>query len=64
MAHFLGAQGSGKTAASMFPQEAKANRNIFYDKQGRSRTVEDLYNLLAGKVMQPTPMAEVLMAGA
>ncbi|MDZ4375461.1 MAG: transglycosylase SLT domain-containing protein [Phenylobacterium sp.] len=53
VAHFLGPQGSarlikaaesqpGATAASLFPDAARANRSIFY-RDGRARSVEEVY---------------------
>lgn len=59
-AHFLGPQGSarlieayqrnpGTSAASLFPQAAAANRNIFY-RDGRAATVAELYaNMTRGQ---------------
>jgi len=58
LAHFLGPsraavvinnQGSQLLAANLFPDAAKANRNIFY-KDGVPVTVEELYNRLGSKV--------------
>ena len=58
LAHFLGApdaarliaaQGSNMPAAQMFPEAAKANRAIFYDKL-RPRSVEEIYQLLQSKI--------------
>ena len=57
IAHFLGADGAGKlingaasrpltSAAAMFPHAAAANHNIFYDKQGRARSVGEVYGKL------------------
>jgi hypothetical protein len=58
-AHFLGPQGSarlieavqnqpGASAASLFPDAARANRSIFY-REGRSATVGEVYaNLTRG----------------
>lgn len=57
-AHFLGARGAkkllsamgtGQPAAKLFPEAAKANKPIFYDR-GRARTVEEVYQLLEDKV--------------
>lgn len=58
IAHFLGADGAGKLisgasknphakASAMFPHAAAANRNIFYDKTGRARSVGEVYGKLA-----------------
>jgi len=64
-AHFLGPQGSAKlikaaesqpgtTAASLFPDAARANRSIFY-RDGRAATVGEVYANLtrAGGAQQP-----------
>jgi len=62
MAHFLGAGGAGKLiasatdtpqaiAAEAFPNAARANRSIFYDKQGRARTVAEVYGVLNGRYL-------------
>lgn len=58
MAHFLGGGGAvtllkarelqpAQSAAKLMPQAAKANRPIFYDKDGKERTVEQVHNELA-----------------
>lgn len=55
MAHFMGAGGAAKflnarhdngqrSAAAMFPDAARANKNVFYDKSGRARTLNEVYN--------------------
>jgi Transglycosylase SLT domain len=60
IAHFLGAGGAGRlisrastdpnaVAADAFPNAARANRSIFYDKQGNSRTVSQVYAALVGR---------------
>jgi hypothetical protein len=60
IAHFLGpagatrlishAEGSPSTsAAELFPSAAAANRSIFYDRQGRTRSAADVYRVLVGK---------------
>jgi len=77
IAHFLGANGAGKlidaaranpagSAASLFPDPARANPGIFYDRQGRERSVSQVYSLLVGKYRAaradeapPTPPAVV-----
>jgi hypothetical protein len=57
MAHFFGAGGAGKlietaaanpnaSAADVFPQAARANRSIFYDRQGNARSVAGVYREL------------------
>jgi Transglycosylase SLT domain len=54
MAHFFGAGGAGQLinaardrpqteAASLFPAAARANRSIFYDRQGGARSVAGVY---------------------
>ena len=53
LAHFLGVGGAAKflsahdaapgaTAASLFPSAARANRSIFYDRQGNARSFADI----------------------
>ncbi|WP_373235805.1 hypothetical protein [Cohaesibacter celericrescens] len=60
-AHFLGAQGSGRLielaenkpdldAYKVFPQQAQANRSIFFEKSGEAKSVEDVYDNLVGTV--------------
>jgi len=60
MAHFLGAGGAARLimraadqpdarAADLFPHAARANRSIFYDRQGRARSVAQVYGVLAGR---------------
>jgi hypothetical protein len=57
MAHFFGPYGASKlirkasedptvSAASMFPAAARANRSIFYDRQGSARSVAGVYGEL------------------
>ena len=57
MAHFMGVGGAGKlissaednpqaSATRMFPAAAEANRSIFYDRSGRSRSVSEVYSVL------------------
>ncbi len=58
--HFLGIKGGGElitaasqkpkvSAASMFPQAAKSNPSIFYNKRGQPRTVRQVYYGLVSK---------------
>lgn len=66
VAHFLGAGGavglikardqqSEQSAAALLPKAAAANRPVFYDKSGKARTVEQVYNrLTADYVAAPT----------
>lgn len=59
-AHFLGARGAARlidaaeaspqaSAAAMFPQEAAANKPIFYDEAGQSRSLSDVYQRLTAE---------------
>jgi hypothetical protein len=61
MAHFLGLGGATKflraqcnngsaCAATMFPQEARANRSIFYGKDGSPRTLDEVYAIMGNKL--------------
>lgn len=61
MAHFLGLGGATKflraqcnngsaCAATMFPQEARANRTIFYGKDGSPRTLDQVYAIMGHKL--------------
>lgn len=58
LAHFMGAGdasrminaiGTGQPAAALFPAAAKANKSIFF-KNGRPRTVEEVYKVVTSKV--------------
>jgi Transglycosylase SLT domain len=60
IAHFLGAGGGaqlinlaqqnpGATAASAFPNAAKANPSIFYDRQGHARSAAEVYHVLVAR---------------
>ena len=61
LAHFLGAGSATAflkemkanplaTAADMFPQAARANRNVFYDRRtGEARSLSGVYDFFAGK---------------
>ena len=57
MAHFMGVGGAAKlissaedtpqaSGAQLFPSAAAANRSIFYDRDGRSRSVAEVYSVL------------------
>src|SRR5882757_2578721 len=57
MAHFMGVGGAAKlisnaednpnaSAARLFPNAAAANRSIFYDRAGRTRSVSEVYSVL------------------
>lgn len=60
LAHFLGAGGAGKflknmranpdaSAAEILPQAAEANPSVFYDKSGKAKSLEEIYNRFASK---------------
>jgi hypothetical protein len=60
IAHFLGADGAtrlisaattnpGGRAADLFPGAAGANRSVFYDRAGHTRSVGDVYAVLTGR---------------
>ena len=60
VAHFFGASGAAQlinlvgqspstTAASVFPNAAKANPSIFYDRQGQARSVAGVYRTLVAR---------------
>ena len=60
-AHFLGLKGATRflkaadsapdaTAAALFPQEAEANRGIFYRKSGAARSLSQVYALMARRI--------------
>jgi hypothetical protein len=60
IAHFLGAGGAAQlinlaqqspdaTAASAFPNAAKANPSIFYDRQGHARSAGEVYHVLVAR---------------
>jgi hypothetical protein len=61
MAHFLGLNGAEKflkarqanpaqLAADIFPQAAKANKNVFYGEGGKKRSLEEVYDFFAAKM--------------
>lgn len=61
MAHFLGAGGATRflrahdanpnaSAAAAFPREARANRNIFFERNGSPRSFAEVRNLMASKL--------------
>jgi hypothetical protein len=77
VAHFFGAGGASQlinlvrqnpdtTAASVFPNAAKANPAIFYDRQGHARTVSDVYRVLTARydVARATPAVPASAAAA
>ncbi len=60
IAHFLGAKGATQlisaaadtpdtSATSMFPRQAKANKGIFYNRDGSSRSTSEVYDTLVSK---------------
>jgi transglycosylase-like protein with SLT domain len=60
IAHFLGPQGAEKmfnagldnpdqVAAKLFPKQAHANPQIFYDHDGHARTIREVYKALVAK---------------
>jgi hypothetical protein len=61
MAHFLGAGGATEflqalrsapttAAANLLPQAAAANKSVFYDNNGKPRSVTEIYNRFATKM--------------
>jgi hypothetical protein len=79
VAHFFGAGGAAQlinlasqnpntNAASVFPNAAKANPSIFYDRQGQPRSVSDVYHLLTARYdvarAQPAVPASTATAAA
>lgn len=59
LAHFLGAEGAAKflsalaaspdaSAAPLFPDAARANHAIFYDKEGAPRTLREIHDRFGG----------------
>jgi len=60
MAHFMGVGGAAKlissaeaspgaSGAQLFPNAAAANRPIFYDRDGRARSVSEVYSVLSSR---------------
>jgi hypothetical protein len=60
MAHFMGVGGAAKlisnaednpnaSAVRLFPSAAAANRPIFYDREGRARSVSEVYSVLTSR---------------
>jgi hypothetical protein len=69
MAHFLGAGGASKflkakdkdptqSAAALDPAAAKANKNIYYNKEGKERSVQEVYDLMDKKVKAQSEKVE------
>lgn len=68
MAHFLGLGGAksflstmaadpDRTAASLFPAAARANRNVFYAANGQQRSLEQVYSRFAARLDQGAGIA-------
>jgi hypothetical protein len=67
LAHFMGADGAAKflnsrnndgtaTAARLFPAEARANKNVFFDSAtGRARSLNEIYDSFAKKFSGDVP---------
>jgi len=60
MAHFMGAGGAAKlisnaednpqaSGAQLFPNAATANRSIFFERDGRARSVSEVYSVLTSR---------------
>ena len=78
VAHVLGARGAAslisaagtdptRPAATDFPEAARANRSIFYDKSGRARGVGEVYALIGAAQAGPSaspPLATPATASA
>jgi hypothetical protein len=79
MAHFMGVGGAAKlianaednpqaSGARLFPNAAAANRSIFYDRDGRARSVYEVYaNLMsryASAANSPATQTALAMYGA
>jgi hypothetical protein len=59
-AHFMGAPagasaikmlGTGAIAARSFPSAAKSNPTIFFNKKGKPRTIDEVYQIITSKVV-------------
>jgi hypothetical protein len=75
MAHFLGAGGAGKlidlvasnpqvSGASVFPAAAAANRSIFYDRAGNTRSISGVYSELVRRFGNASDGAATTVARA
>lgn len=73
MAHFLGVSGAAKflaanestpnaSASSLFPAAARANRSIFFDRQGNARSFADIRASFAAKLDKSSQGASVQYA--
>jgi hypothetical protein len=79
MAHFMGPAGASKflnaldknpnsNAAALFPDAASANKNVFFDKSGKSKTLEQVYaqfdkkfeSLKAAETVTPVETAQAI----
>lgn len=72
IAHFMGAGGAKKflsadpnaVAAQVFPKEAQANAPIFYTKDGKPRTISEIYNLFTDRLRSRAKQLGVDVGGA
>jgi hypothetical protein len=79
MAHFMGVGGAAKlianaednpqaSGARLFPNAAAANRSIFYDRNGRARSVSEVYSVLsqryASAAASPVTQSALAMYGS
>lgn len=73
LAHFLGAAGASDflrahdaapdaEAASLMPAAARANRNVFYDRDGAPRSFAEIRNRFAAKLGGSAPMPPATMS--
>ena len=69
MSHFLGAGGATKfinamgkdpnqSAAALDPAAAKANKSIYFDQQGKSRSLKEVYDLMGQKMAKAESAVE------
>ncbi|HET6839600.1 MAG TPA: transglycosylase SLT domain-containing protein [Bradyrhizobium sp.] len=78
IAHFIGVGGAAKlisnaednpqaSGARLFPNAAAANRSIFYDREGRARSVSEVYSVLTSRydsaAVSPATQAVFASAG-
>jgi len=74
LAHFLGAGGAGRflsamqsnadqSAASLFRRPAAANRAVFFEPNGRARSLEGVMNYLGAKIERAMAAAPVMTGG-
>jgi transglycosylase-like protein with SLT domain len=70
MAHFLGANGAGRLidatranpdmrADKVFSAQARANKSIFYHRNGKARSMQEVYEVITSKHDAVTMIAEV-----